>query len=136
MWKKAKGTSESLQRFSGKTSVIASGAELLGDLHFDGAVQVDGRVRGNLQTSDGVVLVSQEGEVLGEIRAPRVILLGSVKGDVHAAELLELGASARVNGNLYYGVMEMAAGAHIEGRLCRSSGALEAPLELPAGLES
>lgn len=135
MWKKAKGGSESLQRFSGKTSVIASGAELLGDLHFEGAVQVDGRVRGNLHTSDGVVLVSQEGEVLGEIRAPRVILQGAVKGDVHAAELLELGPSARVSGNLYYGVMEMAAGAHIEGRLCRSN-TLDTPLELPSSLGS
>lgn len=134
MWKKAKSGSEGLQRFSGKTSVIAAGAELLGDLCFEGAVQVDGRVRGNLQTSEGVVLVSQEGEVVGEIRAPRVILQGSVKGDVHAAELLELGASARVSGNLYYGVMEMAAGAHIDGRLCRSSGTA-APLELPASLE-
>ena len=133
MWKKAKG--ESLQRFSGKTSVIASGAELLGDLHFEGAVQVDGRICGNLHTSDGVVLVSQDGEVVGEIRAPRVILQGAVKGDVHAAELLELGATARVSGTLYYGVMEMAAGAHIEGRLCRSN-SLEAPLELPAGLAS
>ena len=47
MWSKDK-TKPDLQRFSGKTSLIAAGAELVGDMRFQGAVQVDGRVTGNL----------------------------------------------------------------------------------------
>ncbi|SRR5690606_30368305 len=133
MWKKKGAGAEGLQRFIGKTSVIAEGAELRGDLCFEGAVQVDGRVRGNLQASEGLVLISESGEVLGEVRAPRVVVLGRVQGDVHAAELLELGPTARVCGDLFYGVMEMAAGAHIDGRLCHAEKA-PAPLELPAQL--
>jgi len=43
MWSKGK-TKPDLQRFSGKTSLIAAGAELIGDMRFQGAVQVDGRV--------------------------------------------------------------------------------------------
>lgn len=135
MWMKSKGQNDGLQRYGGKTSVVAAGAELIGNLHFEGAVQVDGRLCGNLQAGDGLVVVSQGGEVEGEVRAPRVILHGSVIGDVHARELLELGPTARVRGSLYYGLMEMAAGAHIEGRLCPVS-VQEAPLELPASLET
>ena len=63
MWSKDKSKTD-LQRFSGKTSLIAAGAELCGDLRFQGAVQVDGRVNGNLLTTDGMVRVSVEGQVL------------------------------------------------------------------------
>ncbi len=134
MWKKGKPKAD-LQRFSGKTSVIAAGAELVGELRFQGAVQVDGRLRGNLIAVDGLVRVSVEGQVEGEIRAPHVILDGEVIGDVYAGEHLELGARARVTGNLHYGLMEMAMGAQVEGRLCPAREA-SAPLELPAGVEA
>ena len=35
---------------------------------------------------------------------------GTVNGDMHARERLVLGGKARVNGNVYYGVIEMAPG--------------------------
>ena len=56
-------------------------------------------------------------------------------GDVYAAEHLELGARARVRGNLYYGLMEMAMGAQIEGRLCHVKDGVR-PLELPETLDT
>jgi cytoskeletal protein CcmA (bactofilin family) len=134
MWSKDKSKVD-LQRFSGKTSLIAVGAELQGDLRFQGAVQVDGKVSGNLVTSEGLVRVSVQGQVEGEIRAPNIVIDGEVIGDVHASAHLELGARARVRGNLYYGLMEMAMGAQIEGRLCHLQDAPR-PLELPERLDS
>ncbi|MDP3814779.1 polymer-forming cytoskeletal protein [Pseudomonas sp.] len=132
MWNKDKNKTD-LQRFSGKTSLIAVGAELQGNLRFQGAVQVDGKVKGNLLASEGLVRVSVQGQVEGEIRAPHIVIDGEVIGDVHASAHLELGARARVRGNLYYGLMEMAMGAQIEGRLCHLQDAPR-PLELPESL--
>ncbi|MGE8497696.1 MAG: bactofilin family protein [Pseudomonas sp.] len=134
MWSKDKSKTD-LQRFTGKTSLIAAGAELAGDLRFHGAVQVDGRVSGNLLTTDGMVRVSVEGQVEGEIRAPHIVIDGEVIGDVYAGEHLELGTRARVRGNLYYGLMEMAMGAQIEGRLHHIKEGAR-PLELPNTLET
>jgi len=134
MWNKEKSRTD-LQRFTGKTSLIAAGAEFAGDLRFQGAVQVDGRVSGNLLTSEGMVRVSTEGQVEGEIRAPHIVIDGEVIGDVYAGEHLELGSRARVRGNLYYGLMEMAMGAQIEGRLCHLKDSAR-PLELPNTLET
>lgn len=134
MWNKEKSRAD-IQRFTGKTSLIAAGAELAGDLRFQGAVQVDGRVNGNLLTSDGMVRVSIEGQVEGEIRAPHIVIDGEVIGDVYAGEHLELGSRARVRGNLYYGLMEMAMGAQIEGRLYHVKDSAR-PLELPNTLET
>ena len=133
MWSKDK-TKPDLQRFSGKTSLIAAGAELVGDMRLQGAVQVDGRVTGNLLATEGLVRVSAGGLVEGEIRAPHIVIDGEVNGDVFASGHLELGARSRVRGNLHYGLMEMAMGAQIEGRLCHIKDG-ERPLELPAMLE-
>ncbi|HZX52954.1 MAG TPA: polymer-forming cytoskeletal protein [Pseudomonas sp.] len=133
MWNKEKSKTD-LQRFNGKTSLIAVGAELQGNLRFQGAVQVDGKVSGNLLASEGMVRVSVQGQVEGEVRAPHVLIDGEVIGDVHASAHLELGARARVRGNLYYGLMEMAMGAQIEGRLCHLRDEVR-PLELPENLD-
>lgn len=134
MWSKGKPKAD-LNKYSGKTSVIAAGAELVGDLRFQGAVQVDGRLSGNLIASEGLVRVSVEGQVQGDIRAPHVILDGEVIGNVYASEHLELGARARVKGNLHYGLMEMAMGAQIEGSLCHMRDEVQRPLELPSSVE-
>ncbi|WP_425914108.1 bactofilin family protein [Pseudomonas sp. GWSMS-1] len=133
MWSKDKARAD-VQRFAGKTSLIAVGAELHGDLRFQGAVQVDGKVIGNLVASEGMVRVSVQGRVEGEIRAPHIVIDGEVEGDVHANGRLELGTRARVRGNLHYALMEMAMGAQIDGRLCRLQDEAR-PLELPASLD-
>lgn len=91
MWKKEKPKPD-LQSFSGKTSLIAVGAELVGDMRFQGAVQVDGRVTGNLLASEGLVRISVGGVVEGEVRAPHIVVEGEVLGDVYASTHLELGA--------------------------------------------
>ncbi len=51
-----------------------------------------------------------------------VELRGTVRGDIHASGRVALGPGARVEGDLHYGAIEMAAGAHIKGKLVRLSG--------------
>ncbi|WP_022962960.1 bactofilin family protein [Halopseudomonas pelagia] len=104
-------------RFGGKTTIIAQDAEFKGDLFFSGALQVDGRVIGNVEATGGLVRISEHGFVEGIIRAPSVLINGEVTGDVHASEHLELDAKARISGDLYYRFMEMVMGAQISGNL-------------------
>ena len=49
--------------------------------------------------------------------AANVLLNGTVKGDIDAANRVELGAKARVLGNVHYSVIETAVGAQILGKL-------------------
>lgn len=129
MWNKGKGKTD-MQRFTGKTSLIAAGAVFRGDLEFQGAVQIDGKVLGDILTEEGLVRVSVDGQVEGEVRAPHIVIDGEILGDVYASQHVELGARARVRGNLYYGLMEMAMGAQVEGGL-RPIKEQGRPLELP-----
>ncbi len=104
-------------QFSGKTTIIAQEAELRGNVRFTGALQVDGRIIGDVETDQGLVRVSEHGYVEGIIKAPSVLVNGQVVGDVHASEHLELDAQARITGDLYYQAMEMVIGAQISGQL-------------------
>jgi len=64
-----------------------------------------------------VLSIAPQGIVEGNVEVPRVIVNGEVRGDIRARDRVELGPTARVSGNVSYGVIEMAAGAVIQGRL-------------------
>ena len=68
---------------------------------------------------DSSLSVSETGSIEGPVEVPTVMLNGTVKGDIHARERVVLGATARVEGNVYYGVIEMTLGAQISGKLVR-----------------
>ena len=48
---------------------------------------------------------------------PYVELHGIVRGDLYATKRVKLGPTARVIGNVYYNLIEMAIGAEINGKL-------------------
>ena len=64
-----------------------------------------------------MLTLSSHAEVVGEIQAPHIVINGSVNGDVTADERLELASNARVEGNVFYKVLEMSAGAQINGKM-------------------
>ena len=61
--------------------------------------------------------MSESGFIEGKVEVTNIVMNGTVNGDMHARERLVLGGKARVNGNVYYGVIEMAPGAVITGKL-------------------
>ena len=81
---------------------------------------MEGRILGKVVAAEGKpasLLLAEQGTVEGEIRAPVVIINGTLVGDVHAGERIELAQKARVEGNVHYSVVEMSAGAQLTGRL-------------------
>jgi cytoskeletal protein CcmA (bactofilin family) len=101
------------------TSLIAVGTSIRGDVVFNGRLHVDGTVEGSLQGQgeQAVLTLSCNAKICGEIAAPHVIINGVVNGDVCATERLELASGARVDGNVFYKVMEMSAGAQVNGKI-------------------
>lgn len=107
-------------------TLIGRQTEVLGDVRFSGGLHVDGKIKGKV-VADGAnksasVSVSESGAIEGDVRVPNIMLNGRVTGDVHASERIHLAARARVNGNVYYKVIEMEAGAEINGQLVRDTG--------------
>lgn len=117
MRRKVKPRAINFEKYGDSTTLIANGTTLNGDIHFDGALQIEGRVIGNVTASEGLVRVADNGYVEGKICAPHVIINGKVTGDVRSSEHLELAAQAQVNGNVYYKLIEMVMGALVNGSL-------------------
>lgn len=101
-------------------SIIGKQTEISGDLRFSGGLHVDGVVKGNVYADDdsgAVLTVSESGSVEGEVRVPNVVLNGTVIGDVHTRDQIELKTNARITGNVYYALIEMSMGAEVNGSL-------------------
>jgi cytoskeletal protein CcmA (bactofilin family) len=101
-------------------TLIGKAARVHGDVEFAGGLHLDGSIIGNVrsdQAPGSTLSVSQGGSIEGMVEVPNIRLDGTVKGDIHARERVVLGATARVEGNLYYGVIEMTLGAQIMGKL-------------------
>jgi cytoskeletal protein CcmA (bactofilin family) len=101
-------------------TLIGAKTRINGDVEFNGGLHLDGHINGNVKgdSSAGTfVSVSQHGCIEGSVIAPSVILNGIVKGDIEASDRVELGANARVLGNVQYTVIETAVGAQINGKL-------------------
>jgi cytoskeletal protein CcmA (bactofilin family) len=105
-------------------TLIGKAARVRGDLDFQGGLHLDGQIVGNVRADDArdsSLSVSETGSIQGSVQVPNVVLQGTVKGDIHARERLVLGATARIEGDVYYGVIEMTVGAQIIGKLVRLS---------------
>ncbi len=116
-------------------TLIGRSASVQGDIEFSGGLHIDGRVNGNVRVVPGgkaALSVSEHGVIEGSVEAHQVVLNGSVNGDIVASERVVLGAKARVRGNVSYGVIEMALGAEITGRLIPGNSA-EPPTVAEAG---
>ena len=101
-------------------TLLGKAATLNGDLEFSGGLHLDGRVNGNVRShaeDGGALSVSESGFIEGSVEVTNIVMNGTVNGDMHARERLVLGGKARVNGNVHYGVIEMAPGAVITGKL-------------------
>ena len=110
-------------------TLIGRSASVQGDIEFSGGLHIDGRVTGNVRVVPGAkasLSISEHGVIEGSVEAPQVVLNGSVNGDIIASDRVVLGTKARVRGNVSYGVIEMALGAEITGRLI-PGGAPEEP---------
>ncbi|MEE4145043.1 MAG: polymer-forming cytoskeletal protein [Halieaceae bacterium] len=114
------GSKKSSVSVSGKTTLISSDTVILGDIRFSGVLDIEGLVQGNIVAQpgkDAMVRVVDKGRVEGEIHAPAVVINGAVEGNVHSTKHLELASRARVKGNVFYTLVEMAAGAEVNGAL-------------------
>lgn len=101
-------------------TLIGPQTKVLGNINFSCGLHIEGMVTGNITAEDNEqsqVQLGESGNVEGEINAPYVIINGSVSGDVHGSEHVELAPKARINGDVYYNLIEIAAGASVNGKL-------------------
>jgi cytoskeletal protein CcmA (bactofilin family) len=114
----------------GDTTLISAGTAIEGDVTFNGTLELEGRVTGEIRAGadvHAVVRILPGGQVLGNIHAPIIVVNGEVSGNVRSWEHVELAAAAVIHGDVEYSLIEMTRGAQVNGRLIyRPAHALQA----------
>ena len=101
-------------------SLIGEGTMVEGNVIFTGGLRIDGRVKGNVLSSDdqpSTLVLSERARVEGEIRVSHAVINGTVVGPVYGAQYVELQTKCNVTGDVHYRTLEIQLGAVVQGRL-------------------
>ena len=126
------------KRSSDLDSLIGANTKMVGDVHFSGGLHIDGTVKGNViaEGEDSLVTTSEKARIEGNVHVHNIVLSGEVVGDVYALKNIELVPNARVTGNVYYNLIEMAGGAEVNGSLIHYDNKDTKPPENPAVVDT
>ncbi|HHC71972.1 MAG TPA: polymer-forming cytoskeletal protein [Thiotrichales bacterium] len=122
MWGKGKRKGKGSSRLSAAGTLVGQGTEIHGDVSFAGRLHVDGLVKGRVsarEEGDALLTLSEHGRIEGDVVVPSLVINGTVKGNVYSSGRVELAEKARITGNVYYRLIEMAMGAEVNGNLVR-----------------
>jgi len=101
---------------STNTTIIAAMAQIKGELVFEGAALVIGKVEGKI-SANGDLHVDERGICNASINASNVQVDGSIEGDVTAAQRMQLNAQGRIKGDIVAEKLITAEGASIQGHV-------------------
>ena len=106
---------------------VGRNVNVSGKLIFHEPIRIEGRFRGEVRSPD-LVVIGEEGMIEGKVFAPRILLMGELRGDVVGCDRLVLGPRAKFFGNIETRTLTVAEGAYLEGniRTMRDSGATTA----------
>lgn len=105
-------TNERFDTLIGKTS------EIYGRMVVGESLRIDGKVVGNIESEENskvTVAVGEDGEVICDIFAYRVMIAGKVEGNIYATERVEFHQTAHVRGDVTYGSIGIEHGARVIG---------------------
>ena len=95
-------------------TIISEDLELEGAIVSKGEVQLNGSLRGDLETT--TVTIGQTGKIVGNVVAESVIIRGEVTGSIRGVHV-QLAETARVEGDIVYCTLSVEERARLNGQL-------------------
>ena len=96
-------------------TILSEDIEFTGVLNFEKPFLIRGKLSGDISAT-GLLVVDENAVVEANIKASRVVIRGSVKGDVAAAEKVEITVSGKLLGNITAPEIYMESGCVFNGR--------------------
>ncbi|MDB4138037.1 polymer-forming cytoskeletal protein [Methylophilaceae bacterium] len=91
-----------------------------GDTTYVGGIRLDGKIIGNVNVlggNNGTLIMGEGSEVRGDIIVHNAIIGGKVTGNIRALNYIEIHPKADISGDIEYKVLEVHAGAKVQGVL-------------------
>jgi cytoskeletal protein CcmA (bactofilin family) len=95
-------------------SLLAAGTSIIGDIHSDSDLRLDGKMEGNIE-SQGKVIIGSAATLKGNIRCVNAEISGYVKGDVDAPDQLTLRGQSKIDGSIRTATLIIEPGASFNG---------------------
>ncbi len=102
-----------------KKEVVAffgAGVECIGEIWYEGNVQIDGRLEGTIHTK-GTLVIGDRAVVKAKIEAGTVICKGKIQGDVVAKESIKLLSPGLIDGTMSAPRLSVESGGVFNGRV-------------------
>ena len=101
-------------------TILSPDIDFSGTLNFEKPFLIQGKVSGKINAK-GLLVIDEEAVVHADINTSRVIIRGFVKGDITAAEKVEVTISGKLEGNITAPEIFMETGCMFNGR-CTMTG--------------
>jgi cytoskeletal protein CcmA (bactofilin family) len=95
---------------------VGRNVNVSGKLIFHEPVRIEGRFKGEVRSVD-LVVIGEDGMVEGKVFAPRLLIMGELRGDVVGCERLVLGPRAKFFGNIETRDLTVSEGAYVDGNV-------------------
>lgn len=116
---------------SNNTTIIGRGAHFSGTLELEGDVHIEGQCEGTIRAQTQLS-IGPHGSVTGEISGGVVVIAGRIEGTAIAKETMHVLNTGSLQGDVFYGRLQVDPGGVIDGRTHQG-----APLAvLPASVTS
>jgi len=97
------------------STFLGSDASVDGTIEFQGAIRLDGNVKGKIMSNDGTVIVGEKAMVEAEIAVSVAVIMGEVHGTIDAQERIEIYPPGRVVGDIQAPVITIEEGGVFNG---------------------
>lgn len=108
------------------STFLGPDAQIEGTIAFEGSIRLDGRVRGDITSDGGTLIVGASGQIEAAVTVATVIVKGTVSGTIQARDRIELLPPARVTGDIAAPAVAIAAGVVFNGKCTMTGVAAEA----------
>jgi cytoskeletal protein CcmA (bactofilin family) len=115
---RAEQSTESLPTWVEERARIAvnRNVRIAGHLVFQEPIRIDGHFRGEVSSSE-LVVISEYASVGGRIRSPRLVVLGELEGDIIRSKSVVLGPRARFKGKIEADNLTICEGAYLDAEM-------------------
>ncbi len=105
-------------------TLVGPETTVVGVIQFEGGLHIVGTIKGGANSNDenSLMIVDEGALVTGDVHVNHLIVNGRIDGNVYVKGKVELFDKAHIEGDVHYGLLELPAGAEVNGKLIRYDG--------------
>ena len=98
------------------SAIVGKSIVIRGELTGEEDLVIEGTIDGSIKLPGGRLTIGTNAHVTGELVAQDIVILGNVKGNLHATERVDLRKTAVLHGDIVTARLSIEEGATVQGR--------------------